>query len=111
VRGRGGPEKKANPFVPFSEKHKLSPILLLRYRRAKVWLQPNLLNLEAAGWTRKALFRIGTLSYPYGWGAAWSSLWGEETAIPHLTTDGDISWTILGVHRNAVQVMRPEAYL
>jgi hypothetical protein len=81
--------------------------MLKRFKVALAWLLPRLPELLAAGWTRAELFRAGRYRYPYGWGEAWSSAWGDPHTTPSLEPDGSIRWTVQERHRVVVQRSRP----
>jgi hypothetical protein len=65
---------------------------LVKYFRAgRGWLLEHLPELEAKGWSRKALFVAGRFKYPCGdWGAAWASAWVDPDMKPNIDGDGTL---------------------
>lgn len=78
------------------------------WRVARLWLQQHLPSLMTAGFTRRELFGVGVLRYPYKWGAAWSSKWTDPDWRASVNDDGFIEWrTTNPTRREVTQTTKP----
>jgi DNA primase len=87
----------SNPRGRFQKKNKtkkikpVTPDLVKKFRLSRQWILKNLPELEAKGWTRKALFRAGRFKHPCGaWGPAWLSVWADPSMTPEISQDGTL---------------------
>lgn len=97
------PPKKDPPIC-----RTVTPLMLQRFKLGRAWLLARLPELLAAGWTRAELFHVGKLAWPWQWGIAWLSAWGDLATTASLDLDGSIRWTIRELHREVVQTSRPQ---
>lgn len=86
---------------------RISPTMAESYRAGRKWILPNLASLEAAGWSRADLFRIGRLRYPYGWGLAWSGKWTDPKVSAALGKSGQVEFSLQEHGRTITQTARP----
>jgi len=72
----------------------ITPSMLKAFKTARPFLLSRLNELEAKGWTRRKLFRIGKYKYPLGdWGLAWSGIWQKDGLKVEIKPDGEILFT------------------
>lgn len=75
------------------------------FRAGFLWLNPNLSDLRAAGWTRPELFRRNRNRR----GLAWLPLWADPDVTPALTAGGAVQFTIRRRDRTCIQTARPQS--
>jgi len=93
---------------PVSATHKRATAQMIHcYKRAKQWIEPHRQDLINAGWNHAQLYGTSKMHPPFGWGIAWSPLWGSASA-PFLTLEGFIEWKIQTTNGVSIQTMRPK---
>ncbi len=72
--------------------------------RSEKWFREHAQELELAGWSVEALYRIGRLAFPYSeWGPGWLTLWNNEKSEPRLGSRGDIEFVLREAGGTVVQ--------
>jgi len=73
------------------------------------WVNGNMLELLAAGWTRAALLQRSKYPYPTGWGIAWLPIWHQNGLIVNIGKNGEIIFAFESCRRTITQTARPAA--
>lgn len=84
---------------------------LQHFRDGRAWIMDHLPELQAAGWTRPALFRRSPFSWPCGpWGAAWISAWSAPGRRVRIGDRGELVFTFLSSGRVITQRIKPRPW-
>ncbi len=84
---------------------------LQHFRAGWAWIMDHLPELQAAGWTRPALFRRSPFSWPCGpWGAAWIPAWTAPGLHVRINDRGEIVFTFPSSGRLITQRIKPRPW-
>jgi len=71
------------------------------------WINGNILELLAAGWTRAALLQRSKYRYPTGWGIAWFPIWQQNALVVTIGKNGEIIFIFQVCGKTITQTARP----
>lgn len=77
------------------------------FATAQVWIKKNIHDLQAAGWTRAALFQRSKFRFPSRWGIAWFSVWHEKGLVVTIGRNGQIIFTFEYCDKTITQTAWP----